>query len=158
LLRLITEPKSKSGVICVDDVKKMAETMKHEHYNKGVLISKRFSEAAKEELRRKSIQMISEKFMPYEPQKLYLKIQEFIGDLCKAKCGQAPEKESDCKGYSKGNYLCDIRLISDDASFHFDHGWTRFLQNDLKRLLKVHNSMNSQGNYIMKKRQTKKAN
>jgi hypothetical protein len=141
LLRLITEPKSKSGVVCVDDVRKMFQRMKHENYNKGVLISERFSEAAKEELRKKDIKIVSEKFMPYKPQELYLRLQDCIDGLCKAKCGQVPKRESDCWGYSEGRYPCKIRLISDDASFHFDHGWTKLLQNDLKRLLAIRNLM-----------------
>lgn len=139
LLRLITEPKSRSGVICVYDVRKMVERMKDKNYDKGVLISKRFSEAAKDELRKRGIKVVSEKFMPYKPQELYLKLQDCIYDLCKAKCGRVPKKASDCWGYSEGRYSCKIRLISDDASFHFDHGWTKLLQNDLKRLLAIHN-------------------
>jgi hypothetical protein len=127
LLRLITKPKSKSGIVGVNAVRKMGETMKRENYDKGVLISKRFSAAAKEEMMRENIQMVSKKFMPsFKPQKLYLRIQSYIDDLCKAKCGQIPEKESDCKGYSKGSYSCKVRLISEDASFHFERGWTTF--------------------------------
>ena len=135
LLRLITEPKSKSGVICVDDVKEMVGRMERSDYDKGVLISKEFTTAAREELRKKGIQIISEKSMPYKSKELYSKLQDCIDDLCKAKCGQVPESESDCQGFSDGDYSCRIRLISDNASFHFDHDWSRLLQNDLKRLL-----------------------
>ncbi|MEA2090395.1 MAG: restriction endonuclease [Thermoproteota archaeon] len=148
LLRVITEPKSKSGVAGIDTVRKMGEIMKLEDYDKGVLISKRFSKAAKEEMKRKSIQMFSKKYPPsFEPQKLYLKIQDCINNLCKAKCGRVPEKKSDCKGKdSNGHYSCKIRLISDNAAFHFERGWTDLLKNDLMRLLAVQNSMNNQSN------------
>lgn len=138
LLRLITEPKSKSGFIGVDAVRKMSEILKHENYDRGVLIGKKFSEAAREEMRRDDIQMISERLPPsFTPQKLYLRIQDYIDDLCEVKCGKVPKKQSDCKGYSEGTYSCKIRLISDDASFHFERGWTNLLQNDLKRLLRI---------------------
>jgi len=148
LLRVVTEPQTKSEVVGVDAVRKMTEAMKRENYDKGVLISKRFSEAAKREMSRKGIQMVSEEYTPrFKPQKLYLKIQDCIDDLCKAKCGRVPKKESDCKGRdSNGHYSCKIRLISDNASFHSERGWTRFLENDLMQLLAVHNSMNSQSN------------
>ena len=147
LLRVITEPESRSGIVGIDTVKEMTETMKLEDYYKGVLISKRFTEAAKKEMKRENIQMISENFMPLpEPQRLYLKIQDRIDGLCKAKCGKIPEKESDCKGYLNGQYLCKIRLISDNASFHFERGWIEFLQNDLLQLLRLHNSMNNKKN------------
>ncbi len=141
LLRLITEPKSKSGVIVVDDVKEMIGRMERSDYDKGVLISKDFTTAAREALVREGIQVISEKSMPYKPKELYAKLQDCIDDLCKAKCRKVPKKESDCPGYCNGDYSCRIRLISDNASFHFDHGWSRLLQNDLKRLLAMQKTM-----------------
>jgi len=141
LLRLITEPKSKSGVICVGDVREMVGRMERSDYDKGVLISKEFTQAATEELRKKGIRVISEKSMPYKPQELYPKLQGYIDALCKAKCGQVPKRKSDCRGYSEGDYSCRIRLISDNASFHFDRGWTKLLQNDLKKLLALHDTM-----------------
>jgi len=44
-------------------------------------------------------------------------------------------KESDCKGYVDGHYSCDVRLVSDDASFHLEQGWIGFLEKDLAKLL-----------------------
>lgn len=137
LLRLITEPRSKSGAIRVDDVREMIDRMESSDYDKGVLISKEFTTAASEELGRRGIQVISEKSMPYRSEELYAKLQDCIDDLCKAKCGHVPKRESDCRGHSDSKYSCRIRLIGDNASFHFDHGWSRLLQNDLKKLLAV---------------------
>jgi hypothetical protein len=144
LLRVITGPETKSEAVGVDGVGKMCETMKQEHYDKGVLIRKRFTESAKKEMSRKDIQMVSVNHTPrFKPDKLYLKIQNCIDDLCRAKCGRVPEKESDCEGKdSDGNYSCKIRLISDNASFHFERGWTSFLKRDLMRLFAVVNSLN----------------
>lgn len=137
LLRLITEPKSRSGDVCVDDVRKMVERMKHDNYSKGVIISKSFSDAAMKELKEKGIKIVSETSRPYKPRELYLRLQDLMNDLCKAKCGHIPERESDCMGHSEGTYSCKIRLIGDDASFHLAHGWAKLLQNDLKRLLRI---------------------
>jgi hypothetical protein len=148
LLRVVTKPKTRSEVVSVDSVRKMTETMKLENYDKGVLISKRFSKAAEREMSRKGIQMVSEELTHLlKPQELYLTIRDYIDDLCQIKCGYIPKKESDCKGKdSNGHYSCRIRVISDNAAFHFERGWTRFLENDLMQLLAVHNSMNSQSN------------
>jgi hypothetical protein len=153
LLRVITEPKSKSELVGIDAVRKMTETMKLENYDKGVLIGKKFSEAAKREMSQESIQMVSEEFMlSLKPQELYLTIRDYIDDLCQTKCGYVPKKESDCEGKdSNGHYSCKIRRISDNASFHFGRGWTRFLENDLMQLLAVHNSMNNESSGDMKK-------
>jgi hypothetical protein len=136
LVRVITEPKSKSGFVGIDAVKKMEETLKGENYDRGILISDRFTAAARQEMRRKDIRMISEKFMPsFEPQRLYLKVQDYVDNLCRAKCGKVPKKESDCKGCSESSYTCEVRLISDDALFHREHMWKKLLQHDIKRLL-----------------------
>lgn len=137
LLRVISEPKSKSDAVGVDVVRQMVETMKEKRYDRGVLITNRFTESAKREMKQKKIEMVSENYMPpFEPQKLYLAIQDGIDDLCKTKCGVVPEKEADCRGRNPdGDYSCDVRLISDNALFHFKRGWIRLLRKDLMRLL-----------------------
>jgi len=145
LLRVITEPRSKSGVVGMDTIRDISEGLQLEDYDEVVLIGKRFSSAAKEEMRREGIEIVSENLMPYfKLERLYTTIQGCIDDLCQAKCGRVPKKESDCKGYSEGRYSCKVRLISDDASFHLKRGWRKLLQNDLKRLLAIGNSPSDQ--------------
>lgn len=146
LLRAITDPKSNSGILGVDTVREMAETIEHEDYDRGVLVGERFSEAAQNETDRKGILMVSKDFTPpVTPQKLYLTIFDCVDDLCKAKCGRVPEKESDCRGNdSDGKYCCKIKLISDNASFHFERGWTNLLKQDLVKLLKLRKSISLQ--------------
>lgn len=148
LLRVITDPKSSSGVVGVDTVRKMVETIRQDDYDKGVLISERFSKAARKEINQKGIQMISEKFiLSFGPQKLFLAIQDCVDGLCKAKCGRVPEKELDCDGKEfDGNYSCKIRLISDNASFHYQRSWTNLLREDLLQLLALRKSINHQSN------------
>lgn len=143
LLRIVTEPHTKSGVVGVRSVREMAETMEEEQYDKGIALGGRFSAAAKRVTKEKGIELVSDKFMPpFNPQNLYLKLQKYVDDLCKAKCGMVPEKESDCEGYSQGDYTCQIRRISDNAAFHFERGWTDLLQKDFMQLLAVGKSMN----------------
>jgi hypothetical protein len=145
LLRIITEPNSKSGVVGVDAIRNIRADLPLEDYDKVVLIGRSFTRAAEEELRRGDIEIISEKSMPYfRLEKLYATILGCIDDLCQTKCGHIPKKASDCKGYSEGYYSCKVRLISDDASFHLERGWRKLLQNDLKRLLAIGKSLNDQ--------------
>jgi hypothetical protein len=140
LLRVITKPRGRSGTVGVDVVDEMVDTMKREDYDKGILISERFSTAAKEEMRREDIQMISEDFAPrLEPVELYFKMREYVDSLCKAKCGQVPEKKSDCKGISEGHHTCKIRLIINNASFHFERGWVNLLKQDFNQLISIRN-------------------
>ncbi len=142
LMRVIKSPKSKSGYVGLDAVSKMIKTMKNEDYDKGVLVCEKCTEAAKRELKQESIQMISKNLIPrFEPQELFLAIEEYVDKLCKSKCGKIPQKESDCRSQSDDCYSCKIRLISDNASFHFECGWTKLLRNDLMRLLAIQHSL-----------------
>ena len=137
LLRIV-ESKSKSGFVGIDSVRKMVEAMEKEEYDKGVLFGKRFTDAAKQELIQNDIQRISEGYMPtFKPERLYLRINQYVNDLCKTKCGKIPEKESDCKGD------CRVRVISDNASFHFEQGWINLMKKDLKQLLALNETKKS---------------
>lgn len=61
-------------------------------------------------------------------------------------CGGNQEPNSSLKqkcpicgdtGVVKDHYSCDVRILSDNADFHFERGWIRLLQNDLMSLLKA---------------------
>ena len=138
LLRIV-ETKSKSGFVGIDTVRKMLEAIKRKNYDKVFIFGKRFTDAAKQELVRNDIQRISEGYMPkFKPERLYLRINQYVNDLCKVKCGKIPEKEADCKGD------CRIRVISDNASFHFEQGWINLMKKDLKQLLFLNGSKKSE--------------
>jgi hypothetical protein len=131
LLRIV-ESTSKSGFVGINTVRKMLEDMEREEYDKGFLFGKRFTAAAKQELMQNDIQRISEQYMPaFKPERLYLRINSYVNEFCKARCGKIPKKESDCKSD------CRIRVISDNASFHFEKGWINLMKKDLKQLLSM---------------------
>ncbi len=142
LMRIITEPEAKSGYVGVDTVREMIQTLGKRHYDRGILISKQFTEAARSEMRRKDIEAVSDGSPRFKPERLYLVINDYISELCKSKCGHVPKKESDCTGYSDGSYSCNIRLISDDAGFHFEHGWASLLERDLAKLFALEENLN----------------
>ncbi|MCK5342444.1 MAG: restriction endonuclease [Candidatus Heimdallarchaeota archaeon] len=143
LIRVIIETLSKTGYVGVDSVKEMNDLLEKRNYDKGILVGKRFTEAAKNEMKLDKIEMISDARKPYfKPITLFSVINEYIQKLCKAKCGQIPLKDSDCKGHPDGHYSCDVRLTSDNADFHFQRGWTMFLEKDLMTLLAIEKSTN----------------
>ncbi|MFB0514577.1 MAG: hypothetical protein ACETVQ_03270, partial [Candidatus Bathyarchaeia archaeon] len=134
---------SKSGYVGVDIVREMSEVLKKQNYDKGILIGKRFTEGAKSEMEHENIEAVSERIAPhFKVERLYLAIEGCIENLCRARCGRVPVKKSDCKGYVDGNYSCDVRLISDNASFHLEHGWISFLEKDLAKLLAIEKAQN----------------
>jgi hypothetical protein len=133
-LRLI-EPKSKSGFVGADDVKNMLKVMKRKDCDRGVIISKRFTDAAAQEMKFYNIQQVSDEYMPpMKSESIILTINDCINNLCKTRCGAIPLKESDCKGRLKER-LCRIRSINDDALFHYERGWIDLMKNDLRQLL-----------------------
>jgi DNA-dependent RNA polymerase auxiliary subunit epsilon len=138
LIRVITQAKSKSGYVGVDTVREMGDVLEKRNYDQGILIGKRFTEAAKSEMESENIELVSERITPhFKLERLYSAIDSCVRNLCRAKCGRVPMKEDDCEGYVDGHYSCDVRLISDDASFHLEHGWIGFLERDLAKLLAI---------------------
>ena len=143
LLRVMIETSSKTGYVGVDSVKEMKEALDKQNYHKGILVGKRFTEAAKTEMKKDKIEMISESRKPYfKSNKLFSIINDYTQKLCEAKCGQIPSKVANCRGYPNGHYSCDIRLTSDNADFHFKRGWTSSLEKDLIKLLAIEKSIN----------------
>jgi hypothetical protein len=138
LIRVITEPKSKSGYVSVDTVHQMIDFLEKNKYDKGILVGKKFTNAAKREMKKADIEMVSEAFSPsFKIQSLYSTIGDYVEKLCKIKCGKIPKKDSDCKGIDNGHYSCKIRLVSDNADFHFEKTWVNFLERDLVKLLSI---------------------
>jgi hypothetical protein len=137
LIRVIARHEGKAGYVGIDAVKEMSRTLDRRRYSKGILVGKRFTEAAKNEMKREDIETVSAGIPRFKLDELYLVIQDHVDVLCNAKCGQAPEKELDCQGYINGDYTCKVRLLSDDAGFHFEHGWTSLLERDLMKLLTI---------------------
>jgi hypothetical protein len=143
LIRAITEPESKSGYINVGTVHEMIDFLETKHYDKGILIGKKFTNAAKREMKKANIELFSDNFSPnFKLERVYSTICNYVEKLCKAKCGKIPVKDSDCKGLVDGNYSCDIRLISDNADFHYEKEWITFLERDLVKLLAIERELN----------------
>jgi hypothetical protein len=138
LIRVITGSKSRTGYVGVDAVREMSEALKKRKYDKGILIGRQFTAAAQSEMKLENIEAVSERITPhFKLERLYLVINGCVENLCRATCGGVPVEESDCEGIVDGQYTCAVRLISDNASFHFERGWVRFLERDLVKLLAI---------------------
>jgi hypothetical protein len=138
LVRVITDSSSITGYVGKHFVTDMNNLLECQKYKKGILVGKKFTESAIKEMKRYKIEMISENCRPhFSPIKLLSIIDNYTQKICKKKCGQTLLENSNCKGYVNGNYCCDVRLTSDNADFHFKHGWTKFLVKDLMRLLAI---------------------
>ena len=144
LIRVITEPKSKSGYISVDSVREMIDVLETKNYDKGILIGQKFTNGAKREMKQANIELLSESFSPnFKLERLYSTIESYVEKMCKIKCGKIPTKDSDCSGFADGNYSCVIRLVSDNADFHYEKEWITFLERDLVKLLAIERELNN---------------
>src|SRR3989304_6579183 len=91
----VIAPRSKSGFVGADDVKNMLKVMKRKDYNRGVIIGKRFTEAATQEMSSCNIQQVSDEYMPpVKSESILLTINDCVNNLCKRKCGTIPLKEN----------------------------------------------------------------
>jgi hypothetical protein len=134
LMRLVESERS-SGYVSTDDVKAMVKVMKRKECPSGIMIGKKFTDAATSEMTEGNIQHVSEEYMPPVPSaNMILTINECIDNLCISKCGKIPMQKSDCTG-DLNNSVCKVRTISDDVSFHFERGWLDLIKNDLRQLL-----------------------
>jgi hypothetical protein len=149
LLRVITDPKSKSGMVGANSVNQAIEVFEDEEFDKGIFISNWFTKSAKAKMREKGIRIVSQNIKPsFTPSSLYLAMQEYIDELCTEKCGAVPKKELECKGFSDGKYSCRVRQINDKVAFHFERGWTQMLQKDFERIIALYSSMTSGKNRV----------
>jgi hypothetical protein len=132
LLRII-EP---LGNECVDtyDVKNMTELIKRDAYDSAILISKKFTDPAVNEMVKQKIEHISDDYMlPFGIEDLYLAIVDCVNNQCMKKCGDLSLVKSDCA--EKKSDFCRLRGVADSAKCHFEQGLIGLLKNDLKTAL-----------------------
>jgi hypothetical protein len=68
-------------------------------------------------------------------------VQKKTLNICKVKCGKVPETEEECKGKKGRSYACNIRRISDDATFHATMKWKKVLLEDFNHLCNIEKKM-----------------
>jgi hypothetical protein len=133
LLRLV-EPFGNECIV-VNDVLKLAESVKQGEHDCGFLISKKFTDNAIAEMSKHKIQYASDDYMPpFDIEKLYLAIVDCANSQCQRKCGKVPLSISDCID-KKAVDGCRTRGVADSAKSHFEQGSVGLLKNDLMMAL-----------------------
>ena len=117
--------------INLNDIKNMTELIKQDDYNSAILISRKFTDSAIEEMRKQKIQHVSEDYMPpFDIQELYSAILDRANNQCQKKCGKVLTAVTDCKESVIG--ICKIKLLAMNAKNHFEDNMVGLLKNDLK--------------------------
>jgi hypothetical protein len=129
LLRII-EPLT-AEYIGINDVKNMAEAIKHDNYDSAILISKQFTDNALKEMSKRKIQHVSDDYMPpFDIQELYLAIVDRANSHCQKKCGKVLLVITECNEQTAD--LCKTKALAVAAKRHFEEGTVGLLKNDLK--------------------------
>ncbi len=120
--------------IDVNDVKNMTKFIDAENYDSAILISKKFTDTAVNEMEKQRIQYISDDYMPpFHIEQLYLAIIDCINNQCLKKCGKETTVKTECD--EKKVDLCKIKCLAGNAKYHFEQGTVGLLKNDLKTAL-----------------------
>jgi hypothetical protein len=121
------------GNECVDtrDVRTMTQLIKHEAYHSAILISKKFTDPAVDEMAKQKIEHVSDDYMPpFAIEQLYSAIIDCVNNQCMKKCGDASIDRSSCA--EKKSDFCRLKGLTDTAKGHFEQGLIGLLKNDLK--------------------------
>ena len=127
LIRAIVDKKNQPAPVYVNVIRETIEELEEKKYDEAIILSTRIITPN-----------MKNNFSLIE---VLSALQNKTVDLCKIKCGKAPETKDDCKGKNGRTYDCDIRRISDDATFHAKMKWKTVLLEDFNNLCEVEKEM-----------------
>jgi hypothetical protein len=131
------EPRDKTSFVDADDVKSMLKVMRRKDCRQGIIIGKKFTDAAKKEMNLGNIQQFSDDCVPIsKPENIAVAINDCVENLCRTRCGAIPLNDSECENRVK-EIVCRVKSIRDDSLFHLERGWLNLVKNDLRQLLLI---------------------
>ena len=139
LIRAMVEDDNTAAPVYVDTIRATINELDEEKYDEAVIISKRITDSAYDIVsHHKNLEIITPKMKhSFSLIEVLSAIQKKTRDLCEIKCGKVPETRDDCKGKIGRTYECDIRRISDDATFHATMKWKDVLLEDFNNLCEL---------------------
>jgi len=143
IMQVMINENAEPRPIYVKTLEKTLETIEEKDIDEILLLGERTTKAGREIIKETNeIECLTPNIKPhYKVSELIYSIQSKTLDLCRQKCGKAPQKESDCKGLQNGEYSCQIRRLSDDATFHAEMKWNGVLKEDWKALLELERNL-----------------
>lgn len=143
LIRAMVDDNNTPMPVYVDTIRATINELDEEKYDEAVIISKRITDSAYEIVsNQKNLDIITPKMKhSFSLIEVLSAVQKKTRDLCEIKCGKAPETRDDCKGRHGRVYECELRRISDDATFHATMKWKAVLLEDFNNLCELEKSM-----------------
>jgi hypothetical protein len=144
LIRAMVNENYSAAPIYTDTIRATIKELNEEKFDEAVILSKRITDAAyKIVIQEDNLDIITPDMKhPFSLIEILSSIERKTRDLCKIKCGKAPEMKDDCKGKKGRKYICDVRRLSDDASFHAQMKWIEVLTDDFNNICGIENEMN----------------
>jgi hypothetical protein len=139
LMRALVDKEGRSGTGYVDKVNMTIEDIQDSEIDEALILADRFTSSARRLMKEnENVDYLSSTFTPkFRVSDLVYAIQRKTMRLCKNKCGGVPESKDDCKGIDEDGYACQVRRISDDATFHAQMKWIEVLLEDFNKLVEL---------------------
>jgi hypothetical protein len=140
LIRALVDKRGVSSRGYVETINKTLDDIdENEDIDEVILLAESFTSSARRMLnKRDNLTYLTPDVNPmYRISDLLYAIQRKTIELCELVCGKPPETEKDCKGYDNKSYSCQIRRISDDATFHAKMKWDQVLLEDFQKLVEL---------------------
>jgi hypothetical protein len=143
LIRALINKRGASSKGYVEIINKTLEDVDNEDIDEVILLAESFTSSARRILNEQDrVTYLTPNVNPmYSITELVYAIQQKTFELCKAACDKPPETKEDCKGYNNRSYICQIRRISDDATFHAKMKWGQVLLEDFQKLVELQNNL-----------------
>ena len=143
LIRAMVNDNFTAAPAYVDTIRATIEELEEEKYVEAIILSKRITNSAHEIVAKvENLNVITPNTKHnFSLIEVLSAIQKKTRDLCTIKCKKPPESKDDCKGKKGRIYECDIRRISDDATFHATMKWKTVLLEDFNNLCEIEKEM-----------------
>jgi hypothetical protein len=137
VLRALINENKQSAPAYVDTVKETIEEIEDNPVDQVLLLVKSITSSARNVIKEnENVDYLSPQIeLHYRIGELVYAIQKKTMNLCKKICGKIPKSAKDCKGKVGLKYECDVRRISDDATFHATMKWNTVLMEDFLKLV-----------------------
>jgi hypothetical protein len=144
LMRALIDENKQLAPAFVDTVKQTLEEIEENPVDQVLLLVKRITSSAQSVINEnENVDYMSPQIEShYQISELVYAIQKKTMDLCKKICGKIPQSAKDCKGKVGLNYECEVRRISDDATFHATMKWNTVLMEDFSKLVEFEEQVN----------------
>jgi hypothetical protein len=143
LIRAMVDENNNATPAYVNTIRDTIKELEEEKFDKVLILSNRITDEAHDILSDQSNLDVITPNMKHNFNLIEVisAVQKKTRDLCILKCGKVPESREDCKGKNGQSYVCEIRRISDDSTFHARMKWKDMIFEDFKSLCEIEKTL-----------------